>query len=179
MRHGNNHSDGERRGGANQDGSPERHREDLSGVLARRAIGGCGSSGKSGEATGSRLPCSAPAIRRLSRRRGESRPLRRPRCPAGTGKSCGMRGGLAGQSPEALCGEAPKSQPVIRGCPRPRKTRPSGKPKERRAETGPPSSLWDRRSRKGLGTAPPNRCMESGMLLGEERRHQGLPREWR
>ena len=93
-------------------------------------------------------PCRTKAIGRVSRRRGEALPSRRSRCPAGTGKSGGMRGGLVGLSPEALCGEAPKGQPLIRreslvtvrvedpqgqpmihGCRRQHKPRPSGKPK--------------------------------------------------
>ena len=34
--------------------------------------------------------------------------------PVGTNATNGRRGGLVGPSPEALCGEAPKGQPVIR-----------------------------------------------------------------
>ena len=67
-----------------------------------------------------------------------------------------MRGGLVGAIPEALCGEAPKGQPVIRsehlvtvsvddpkghpmihGCRRPHKPRPSGRQKGRRKEKWP------------------------------------------
>ena len=34
--------------------------------------------------------------------------------PVGTDMKIGRRGGLTGQNPEALCGEAPKGQPKIR-----------------------------------------------------------------
>ena len=34
--------------------------------------------------------------------------------PVGTNATNGRRGGLVGLSPEALCGEAPKCQPMIR-----------------------------------------------------------------
>ena len=45
-------------------------------------------------------------------RRGS--PVAAIRVPAGTCRWCGKRGGLVGMIPEALCGEAPKGQPVIR-----------------------------------------------------------------
>ena len=97
------------------------------------------------------------------------------------------RGGLLGTVHEALCGEAPKGQPVIRrerlvavggddpkghpmihGCRRPHSARPSGNPKGRRAQRGTPSSLWIKAVRKNVGKTLPNFCMESGVLLGEE-----------
>ena len=103
-------------------------------------------------------PCSAPAIGGVTRCLEEARPLRRSRCPAGTGQSCRMRGGLVGMFPEALCAEAPKGQPVIcreslmavcvedpqghpmiHGCRRHHSPSPCGKPMRRRAESGPPS----------------------------------------
>ena len=76
---------------------------------ASRAIGCRVTSRKSCvEATGSVNPRAEP-------RRSEDLPDAR-RCgpvaavkgPAGTGQSCGMRGGIVGLRPEALCGEAPK-----------------------------------------------------------------------
>ena len=94
--------------------------------------------------------------------------------PVGTNATNGRRGGLVGSSPEALCGEAPKGQPVIRsenlatvrgedpqghpmihGCPRPRKPRPSGKPKNRREQSCPPSSRWTRAGKKERGAPSP------------------------
>ena len=142
---------GDQSGGANQDGSPAPRQEDPSGGRASRAMGDRATSGIRGEATGSRLPCRALAIGGVTRCPGEAHPSWRSRCPAGTGQSGGMRGGLVGAIPEALCGEAPKGQPVIRrehlvtarvedpkghpmihGCRRPHKPRPSGNPKGRR-----------------------------------------------
>ena len=144
------------------------------------------------------LPSSVPAIGDLPRPRGEARPLPPSRCPAGTGKRCRMRGGLVGAIPEALCGEAPKGQPVIyreslvtvrvedpeghpmiHGCPRPHKPRTSGKQKERMEESGPLSSRWTKAGKKSVGAALPHGCMEGGMLFGEGRRHQSLPRKGR
>ena len=135
-------------GGENQDGSPALRREDLSRGRAGPAMGGRGSSGKSSEVIGS-LQRSAPASGDAIRRRGEARPLRPSEYPVGTGKRSRMRGGLVVMSPEVICGEAPKGQPLLRienlvtdsgddpqghpmihGCRRPHKPRPSGNPKE-------------------------------------------------
>ena len=107
--------------------------------------------------------------RRASPRRGPLWP--RFGYPGGTSnKVCWKRGGLAGAIPEALCGEAPKGQPVdrrenpvtvsvedpeghlmIHGCPRPRNARTSGKPKERRALRVPPSSHRTKMDRRRAG----------------------------
>ena len=149
--------DGDQSGGANQDGSPEPSQEDHSKGRASRAIGGR-------VILRNRHQCSGPAIGESPRRRGEARPLPRSGCPAGTCRWCGKRGGLVGMIPEALCGEAPKGQPVIRrehlvpvggedpkghpmihGCRRPHGARTSGKHKKKRGEqSGPLSSRLTR-----------------------------------
>ena len=168
-------------GGENQDGSPAPCQEDPSRVRASRAIGSGAPSGKNGEATGSRLLCSAPAIGDSARRRGEVLQSRRSRCPAGTGKSCGRRGGLVGLSPEALCGEdpngqpvfrgehlvavcveAPKCHPMIHGCRRQHKPRPRGKPKERRGKVA--NRRHGRQKRPGKNARPFSRtaALEAG-----------------
>ena len=98
--------------GANQDGSRVVLQEAPSRERANRANCSRGTSGKSGEAAGSRLQCRTPAIGDIARPHGEVSQSRQSRCPDGTGKRCRMRGGLMGLSPEALCGEAPKGQPV-------------------------------------------------------------------
>ena len=75
-----------------------------------------------------------------------------------------------GLIPEALYGEALKGHPMIHGCRRrPHGARPSGKTKGRRAQSGPPLSRWIKTGRKELGAALPDRCMESGKLLGGEK----------
>ena len=169
---GNAPREGDGPGGANQDGSPEPRREDPS-------------RGHASPATGGRPPRSVPAIGDSGRRREEARPFRPSWCPAGASKRCRMRGGFVGLSTEALCGEAPEGQPVIRrenlvtvgvedpqghpmihGCPRPHRAKPSGKLKGRRVRSGPSSSQLTKTARKKLGAALPNRCMESGLLLG-------------
>ena len=146
----------------------------LPGVRASRANGGRASSVKSSEAPGQRLQRSATAIGDSARRPGEARPLPWSRCPAGTGKRCRMRGGFAGLRPEALCGEAPKGQPVIRrehlvtvgvedpkghpmihGCRRHHSPRPCGRPMKRRDQSGPPSSRWTKAAKKKRGGLSP------------------------
>ena len=59
--------DGDGPGGENQDGSPEPRKEGPSRGRASRSNGSRASSVKSGEATGSRLPCNTPAIRDTAR----------------------------------------------------------------------------------------------------------------
>ena len=149
--------DGEGPGGASQDGLPVRRREDPSRGRASRATGGRGTPRRSGgESIGNRPPYSAPAIGEFPRSRGEARQLPPSRCLAGTGRRFGERGGLVGPSPEALCGEAPKGQlmirrenlaavsgedpqghPKIRGCRKPHGAKSSWWQKEIRKERGP------------------------------------------
>ena len=176
--------DGDQSGGVTQDGTPTRRQEDPSRVRASQATGGRASSGKSGEATGSRLPSSALASGDLPRPRGEVRQSRWSMCPVGTSRLWWKRGGLVGLSPEALCGEAPKGQPMIRrenlvtarvedpeghpmihDCRRPRKPRPSGKPKKEGKKLANCRHGGQRRQGKIMGAALPHHCMENGMLL--------------
>ena len=110
-----------------------------------------------------RPPRSCPSDQRpfMLPRRG---PLWQPgKNPVGTDMKGGKRGGLAGAIPEALCGDAPKGQPMIRrepleadcveapkGQPRnhrrhPKRLvlRPTGERQERDPKTkDPPSSRW-------------------------------------
>ena len=114
-----------------------------------------------GDANGSAPPCNTPATGDVIRCRGEARQLPRSWCPGGTDRWCGMRGGLVGAIPEALCGrpersagdqqrtprdrvEDPQGHPMIHGCRRPHSARTRGKPKERREESDPLSSLLTR-----------------------------------
>ena len=46
--------------------------------------------------------------------------------------------------------EAPEGQPTVDGSRRPRGARPSGKPNERRVESGPRSSVWTKAARKNV-----------------------------
>ena len=162
-------------GGASQDGLLVRRREDPSWVRASRATGGRGTPRKSGgESIGNRPPYSAPAIGEFPRSRGEARQLPPSRCLAGTGRRFGERGGLVGPSPEALCGEAPKGQPMIRrenlaavsgedpqghpkihGCRKPHGAKSSWRLKATRKETDPPSSQWTKAAGKGSGDLSP------------------------
>ena len=99
------------------------------------------------------------------------------------------RGGLVGLSPEALCEEAPKGQPMIRrehlvavrvedpqghprihSCPRPRKPRPSGKRKGRREQSGPPSSRLTKAALKERGGRSPEQLHGKRDASGRSRK---------
>ena len=84
-------------------------------------------------------------------------PVAAIRVPVGTNATNGRRGGLVGPSPDVLCGEAPKGQPMIRR-PRPRQIvrRPMGEEPGRRARRrAPPSSPWTRAGKKERGAPSP------------------------
>ena len=96
----------------------------------------------------------------------------------------GKRDSLVGAIPEALCGEAPEGQPVIRrenhvtvggedpeghpmihGCRRPHKPSPSGNPKGRRAQSGPPSSRLTKAAKKRGGPSPEPLHGKRGVIM--------------
>ena len=84
-----------------------------------------------------------------------------------------------GVVPKALCWEAPKGQPVIHGCRRrPHGVRPSGNPKKRREESGPPSSLWTKAAEKERWVVLPNHCLERDEFLRDERSCKVLRKGW-
>ena len=133
--------------GVRQDDSPARRAEGHSRILARRAIGGRGSTWKGGrETTGGGSPGRGKQIGDPARCRGEALPFPRSRRLVGTCRLCWKRGGLAGAIPEALCGEAPKGQPVIR---RETSWRSEGRPRKVSQGTTDAEETYPTRDQRG------------------------------
>ena len=100
----------------------------------------------------------SPGIGEAPCGQGEDLMSRPSEYPVGTKRS-GERGGLVGAIPEALCGEAPKGQPVIRR-PRPRQHRngPTVEEENRRSlgkAKDQSSSRWTRRGESDDGDLSP------------------------
>ena len=150
---------------------------DPSWVRASRATGGRASSVKSVEATGSRLPRSARAIGGVSRPHEEVASWEQSPRPSAGGPERSV-GDPQRKPRDSLCGGPGRSSDG----PRLSKTTQAKAKREskgKKARSVPPSSLWTKAARKERGATLPHRCMESGVLLGEEGRCQDLPREGR
>ena len=103
-----------------------------------------------------------------TRCQGEALPWQSSRHPVGSSTTDGKRGGLVGAIPEALCGKAPKGQPMIhRRHPRQVARRLSGEKPERRKTQ---SSQWTRIGKNEYGVALPIHCLESRLLFGRHGR---------
>ena len=136
--------------GVNQDGSPAPRQEDPSRMCASRTIGGRGTLGRSGgEVPARRLPSSPPQLEKPPMpRRGP--PVAAIKVPGWHRPEWWNERRPRGSEPRGPLREAPKGQPVIRrehlvadrvddpkghpmihGCRRPHRQKPSGKPKDK------------------------------------------------